>query len=300
MHLGKDTSNCSNLQVNNKPMMTTSSEKYLGDILTCDAKMEENIKMRHDKGMAAINQIMSILQEISFGRYHFEIGMVMRTSMLINGILYNTEALTSISSRHTDMLEECDKVFMRRLFSAEQGTPIESFFLETSAWPLRFIIMGRKLMYYWTMLRKSDSELAKSVFNAQLKFPSKVEWISDTKDILNYCNIELSAEDIKKMSQQKFKLIVKEKLQFKVMAYLIAMQNKHSKSEHLSYEGNMKEYLTDANLSVSEKKFLFKLRSKMLRIKSNFSSAYKNDLSCSLCLDKQSIEDENHLVACPL
>ena len=131
--------------------------------------------------MAAINQIMSILQEISFGRYYFEIGMVMRTSMLINGILYNTEALTSISSRHTDMLEECDKVFMRRLFSAEQGTPIESFFLET--WPLRFIIMGRKLMYYWTMLRKSDSELAKSVFNAQLEFPSKGDWISDTKDI---------------------------------------------------------------------------------------------------------------------
>ena len=168
--------------------------------------------------MAAINQIMSILQEISFGRYHFEIGMVMRTSMLINGILYNTEALTSISSRHTDMLEECDKVFMRRLFSAEQGTPIESFFLET--WPLRFIIMGRKLMYYWTMLRKSDSELAKSVFNAQLEFPSKGDWISDTKDILNYCNIELSAEDIKKLSKQKFKLIVKEKLQFKVMAFI--------------------------------------------------------------------------------
>ena len=78
-------------------MMTNSSEKYLGDILTSDAKMEENIRTRHDKGMAAINQIMSILQEISFGRYHFEIGMVMSTSMLNNGILYNTEALTSIS-----------------------------------------------------------------------------------------------------------------------------------------------------------------------------------------------------------
>ena len=70
MHLGKDTSNCSNLQVNNRPMMTTSSEKYLGDILSSDAKMEENIRMRHDKGMAAINQIMSILQEISFRDRH--------------------------------------------------------------------------------------------------------------------------------------------------------------------------------------------------------------------------------------
>ena len=100
------------------------------------------------------------------------------------------------------------------------------------------------------------------------------------------------------MSQQKFKSIVKEKLQFKVMAYLISMQNKHTKSERLSYDGNMKEYLKDENLSVSEKKFLFKLRSKMLRIKSNFSSAFKNNLSCLLCLDKESIEDENHLVNC--
>ena len=53
--------------------------------------------------------------------------------------------------------------------------------------------------------------------------------------------------------------IQQKKLPFKLMAYLIDMQNKHSTSEHLSYEGNMKEYLIDANLSVSEKKFLFKL-----------------------------------------
>ena len=70
---------------------------------------------------------------------------------------------------------------MRRLFESEQGTPIESFYLETSAWPLRFILMGRKLMYYWTLVHKSDKELVKSVFNAQRDFPSKNkdDWSSE-------------------------------------------------------------------------------------------------------------------------
>ena len=62
----------------------------------------------------------------------------------------------------------------------------------------------------------------------------------------------------------------------------------------------MQPYLTSPNLTLSDKKFLFKLRSKMLRIKGNFSSIYKNDLSCSLCLDQQTEENEIHLLCCPI
>ena len=299
MHLGKDASSCPNQKIKSKDMATTSSEKYLGDILTSDAKIDENIKMRCDKGMGLINQIISILKEISFGIYHFEIGMVLRTSMLINGILFSTEALCNLSTKHIEMLEECDKIFMRRLFEAEQGTPIESFFLETSAWPIRFILMGRKIIYYWTMLRKSNKELAKQVFNAQAKFPTKGDWITGVKDIMQKCDINYSEEEIKAMSLFQFKKIVKEKLQLKVMAYLIALQNKHTKSEKLNHEVKMQEYLTSSNLTLSDKKLLFKLRSKMLRIKGNFSSMYRRNMSCSLCLDEQTEENENHLLCCP-
>ena len=300
MHLGKDTINCPILKVNSKEMSTTSSEKYLGDILTSNAKIDDNVKMRYDKGMGIINQVISILKEISFGIYHFEIGMQLRTAMLINGILFNTEALFNLTNKHTEMLEECDKVLMRRMFEAEQGTPVESFFLETSAWPIRFIIMGRKLMYYWTILRKGYNDLVKQVFDVQSSFPTKGDWISGVKDILEKCDIGYSEEEIKSMSMLKFKRVVKEKIQLKVMAHLIALQNKHSKSENLHLDGEMQPYLTSPNLTLTDKKFLFKMRSKMLRIKSNFSSIYKNDLSCSICLDKQTEENEIHLLCCPI
>jgi hypothetical protein len=197
------------------------------------------------------------------------------------------------------MLEDCDKFFMRKLFEAEQGTPIESFFLETSAWPIRYIIIGRKLMYYRKMLRKSEKELVKKVFNAQSAFPTKGDWVTGIKDILKEYDISFSEQEIGKMSMTKFKSIVKGKIQLKVMSHLIALQNKHTKSEQLHFEGKMQEYLTASNLTLSDKKFLFILRSKMLRIKGNFSSIYKGNMTCSLCLDKQFEGNENHLLACP-
>ena len=50
---------------------------------------DENIKMRHDKGIGICNDILSILKEVSFGVYHFEMELLFRTSQLLNGILFN-------------------------------------------------------------------------------------------------------------------------------------------------------------------------------------------------------------------
>ena len=66
MHLGKENINCPTLQINNEEMKNTKSEKYLGDIISSDLKIDENVKMRHDKGLGVSNQIICILKEISF------------------------------------------------------------------------------------------------------------------------------------------------------------------------------------------------------------------------------------------
>ena len=77
-----------------------------------NARMDDNILMRHDKGISISNQILSILTEVSFGVYHFEMGMLFRTAMLINGILFNTEAMESISEQQISSLEECDRYLL--------------------------------------------------------------------------------------------------------------------------------------------------------------------------------------------
>ena len=85
--------------------------------------------MRHDKGIGICNQILSLLKEVSFGVFHFEMGLLFWTTQLLNAILFNTEALFSITEKHVLLLENCDNYFMSSLFNVEIGTLIESFFL---------------------------------------------------------------------------------------------------------------------------------------------------------------------------
>ena len=123
MHIGKENSMCPTLKIHNEEMKCSEKEKYLGDVISNDTKMEENIKMRHDKGIGIANQILSILKEVSFGVYHFEMGMLFRTSLLVNGILFNTEAMFSISDKQISSLEDCDKYLLRKLFDTDSKTP---------------------------------------------------------------------------------------------------------------------------------------------------------------------------------
>ena len=125
-------------------------------------------------------------------------------------------------------------------------------------------------MYYWTLLHKSKSELVTQVFNAQQDFPTENSWISEVENLLKSCDINYTPEQIQKMSHLKFKRIVKEKIQLKVLSYLVTLQNKHSKSENLHLDNQIQPYLSSEELSLSQKKLLFTLRSKILKIKENF------------------------------
>ena len=114
-----------------------------------------------------------MLKEVSFGYYYFEIAMMFRNSMFLNGILCSIEVLYGMNSEHIEKLEKCDRSYMRRVFDCPVSTPIESYYLKTSSLPVSFILMGRRLMYLWTILHKNDSELVRKVLalknSSQLK-----------------------------------------------------------------------------------------------------------------------------------
>ena len=93
-------------------MKTSSSEKYLGDILSNDGKIDLNVQARYGKGIGVVNTIFSLLQEISFGKYYFEMALLFRSSMLINSILCSSEVLYGVKTKHFEILEKCDKIFL--------------------------------------------------------------------------------------------------------------------------------------------------------------------------------------------
>ena len=61
MHVGKNKNCCPMLKVHEENMLTSNREHYLGDILTSDGKINENIQERYNKGIGIANKIISML-----------------------------------------------------------------------------------------------------------------------------------------------------------------------------------------------------------------------------------------------
>ena len=143
MHVGKRVNDCKSLRVNNSTMNTTLKEKYLGNIVSADGKVDINITDRYNRGVGLVNQIISMLREIHFGQYYFEMAILLRNAILVNGMLFSIEALYGLKSKHIDTLESVDKYFFRKIFSAHSKTAIEAFYIETGTLPLRFFVRGK-------------------------------------------------------------------------------------------------------------------------------------------------------------
>ena len=155
--------------------------------------------------------------------------------------------------------------------------------------------MGRRLMYLWTILQKSEKELVRKVYNTQKLFPVKNDWVIQIQDDLLQCKIDMSDEEISKMKKSKFQKMVKLSIQQLSGEYLTKQMEKHTKSEKLSLNEEIQSYLVDVNTTVKQKKLLFLLRSRMFPVKMNFQQSH-SDLLCSLCSKEQ--ESQQHLLIC--
>ena len=71
-------------------MEKVHQDKYLGDIIAADGTNDSNVQARKEKGFGNIDQIMNIFRDYSFGPYYFLVAVMLRNSMLINYVLWNS------------------------------------------------------------------------------------------------------------------------------------------------------------------------------------------------------------------
>ena len=155
MHLGKKTLLCPKLKVHDENMEDSSQEKYLGDILVDDGKILKTVEDRCAKGFGLVSQIMAILSEVPLGKYKIQMGLHLRQAMLLNGMLYNSEAWHCLNNEHIKMLEEVDNHFLRSLFKSHSKTSTSFLHLETATLPIKFIIASRRLNYLHNILKRN-------------------------------------------------------------------------------------------------------------------------------------------------
>ena len=297
MHVGKNAACCPVLKVQDKEMLTSKREKYLGDILTNDCKINSNIDERYNKGIGIVNQIISMLKEISFGHHYFEMAIMFRQAMLVNSIMCNSEVLYGLSKAHIEKLESVDVYLWKNVFSSKVSTPIESYYIETNTTPFRYIVMARRLMYFWNLLQKDETELCKKAFEIQKLMPTKNDWVLQLQKDLDECRITLPEESIKKMKKEAFKNLVKKQIKLITMEYLMNLRQKHSKSEKLLITDKLKEYLKSSEITLDEKRLLFSMKTRQVNVKTNYRNGFSN-LLCRLCEKPGEEESEIHLMSC--
>ena len=86
-----------------------NEDKYLGDIISVDGSNMKNVIERKNKSNGIIKQIGTILEEICYGKFHFEVAVMLRDSLLLNGILTNSEAWYNVKVEEVEILERCDE-----------------------------------------------------------------------------------------------------------------------------------------------------------------------------------------------
>ena len=81
-------------------MGVNEEQLYLGDIISADRRQDKNVLSRKNKSQGIINQIMEILKSVFFGKYYFEVALVLRSSLLLSSILLNSEAWVNLSDKN--------------------------------------------------------------------------------------------------------------------------------------------------------------------------------------------------------
>ena len=152
LHIGNNRKMCPILKVHGTVMPEVSEDTYLGDILSSDGKNTKNVKNRISKGVGIINQIFNLLENLSFGPHYFEIAILLRESMLINGTLTNSEVWYNFTTSEIEEFEALDRLFFRRLLEVPVTTPCEAYYLEMGVLPISVLLRARRITYLHCIL----------------------------------------------------------------------------------------------------------------------------------------------------
>ena len=93
-------------------MSKSRKETYLGDIIENNITAKANIEKRKGRGYGIVNDILAIVNEIPLSYWKIQTGLLLRQAMLVNGILFNTEAWHNISNKDIMVLEKVDEALL--------------------------------------------------------------------------------------------------------------------------------------------------------------------------------------------
>ena len=120
--------------------------------------------------------IISILEEVNFGKYYFQIAKILRESLFINSILLNSEVWYNITKSNIGELEKLDNILLKKIFEVASSSPTVIAHLELGTLPISFIQKTRKLMFLQYVLKENEKSLLHKFLITQIEEPQVGDW----------------------------------------------------------------------------------------------------------------------------
>ena len=159
-----------------------------------------------------MNLILAITNEVPLAHWRIKAGLKLREALLINSILFNSEAWQGITKAEIETLEKVDEDLLRGIIKAHSKIPTEVLYLETGSIPIRFILKSRRISYLQTILKRHPEELVSEVYNVQKNDPIKGDFYDLVMQDLKSIDLNITEDAIIQMKKEKFKSIVKKKV----------------------------------------------------------------------------------------
>ena len=124
------------------------------------------------------------------------------------------------------------------LNGAHSKTATEFLYLETASIKIFYIIAARRLSYLQSILQRDENELVSKYYKAQVVESYQGDFVKLVEEDKKLIKLPISDYDIKNMSVNNFKGLVKEHTFNACWEHLLKLKSKHKKIMNIKYDKN--------------------------------------------------------------
>ena len=216
--------------------------------------------------------------------------------MLINGILFNTEAWHGVKKSDIEAFEKIDESLLRGLVKGHSKGPLAALYGDLGQTPIRFIWASRSILYLQTLLKRDGEELTKKEKN-----PLKGDFSEIVEEFKEDIEHTLINDEIKSLSKNKLNKIIKSKTKEAALKSIIHIQgNKETgKMCNIKYKKlTTMGYLQSPLFNQDESSLLLRLRTRCVNsIRNDFGGMYL-DKNCPVNKNCNTLDTLQHLLVC--
>ena len=267
----------------------TKKYKYVGNIVNDKGNMDEQLELMKDKASNTIREINRMCARNRVGIMEMEAKIFIYNMVGLTSVFHNIEGWSNMRKGDMEKLECLQGKILKGIFGLPKSTPYWGLLFEIDVWPIRLTIIYKRMMLYHNLVNSDKKRFARELIINQEMLKIERCWFANAKDDGMSVGLELSEDAMRRISKEKWKETVKEK---------INIQFQHEVNQRRTEEGKMRFLHTNGINSYLKEVYNEQARI-ALKIRLNMiewiGGNYGVTRPCNLCGEEDTTE---HVFAC--